>query len=115
MSILRTGESADFGEDESEASFQTLHPALFEVLRATQEKLCDIERDNAAFDVAEMELVPRAELDARVRAEQTLAIKLGKEGWAGFLFFCFFFFFFFFSKNFSFSLRIRSAAACSLA
>ncbi len=48
-------------------------------MKSTQEKIADIERDgNSSFDVSEMEVQPRVELDARVRAEQMLSTKLTK-------------------------------------
>lgn len=74
-------EKADFDEDdENLSSFKLSHPELYELLKSTQEKIALIERDeSSAFDVGAMELQPRHELDARVRAEQNLSIKLGKD------------------------------------
>ncbi len=81
-SILRTREQLedDDGARNDETPFQQQHPALFELLKQTQDKLQDIERDSTFFDVQELELASRADLDARVRSEQNLAIKLAKEG-----------------------------------
>jgi hypothetical protein len=82
-SLLRTREQLDVEEDGrrgEDAPFQQQLPALFELMRQTEEKVRDIERDSSSFDVQELELLSRADVDARVRAEQNHAVRLAKEG-----------------------------------
>ena len=90
-SILRTRERLDDDDAarEEDAPFQQQHPALYELLKQTQDKLQDIERDSTFLDVQELELASRADLDARVRSEQNLALRLAKEGAAHAFFFLF--------------------------
>jgi hypothetical protein len=90
-SLLRTREQLDVEEDGrrgEDAPFQQQLPALFELMRQTEEKVRDIERDSSSFDVQELELLSRADVDARVRAEQNHAVRLAKEGaWTFFVWF----------------------------
>jgi hypothetical protein len=77
---VQAREQPDFDDDDDGfQSFKLSNPALYELLKTTQEKVMEIERESTALDVSEMELQPRGELDSRVRAEEMLVIKLAKD------------------------------------
>ncbi len=115
-SVLRAREQLDPDEDngegpgrEDDKPFQQRHPALFELLKQTQDKIKEIDRDTTAQDVQELELASRADLDVRVRHEQSLAIKLAKEGGERDVVLC--------CVDFLFSdcyLRVQSTSSCSV-